>query len=144
MVRIIHEAPNRVQVRHCAQGGYIIFDWSSFAISLHEIQTLHAKALEAVVEERCFFYIADTSKVRDVFPQEVIEWWGRTWVPELRKAGLIAIVTVVPSSALAALSTRSWQAEVLDGISMLNTANLANAVGAIKILQMSHRLDEPR
>lgn len=138
MVRIIHETPNRVQARHCAEDGYIIFDWSSFAISLDEIRTLHEESLAAVVKERCLFYIADTSKVRDVFAQEVIEWWGHTWVPKLREAGLLAIVTVVPSSELAALSTRSWQAEVQDGISMLNTPNLANALGAIKILQMTH------
>lgn len=130
--RVIFEVASRVQVRHHEQDGYIVFDWSSFTIKLHEIEHAHEAALAAAQNERCLYYLADTSKVRDVLPQDVIQWWGRIWVPKLGQAGLRAIVTVTPTSALAALSTRSWQAEVIEGITVLNVPTFAQADAAIK------------
>lgn len=97
----------------------------------------HERALATAQRSGSLWYIADTSKVRDVLPQEVIQWWGRVWVPRLTQAGLRAIVTVVPSSALASLSTRSWQAEVVGGITLLNTPNFEQAVAAIRRLKAS-------
>ncbi len=130
--RVIFEVSNRVQVRHHEHDGYIVFDWSSFTIKLHEIESVHEAALATALKERCLYYLADTSRVRDVLPQDVIQWWGRSWVPKLGQAGVRAIVTVTPTSALAALSTRSWQAEVLRGITMLNVPTFAQADAAIK------------
>jgi hypothetical protein len=143
MDRLIHETPQRVQVRIRASRGYVVFDWSSFSIKLDEIEIAHRKALAAAEAERCLYYIADTSKVRDVLPQEVIAWWGSVWVPKLAKAGLRAIVTVVPGSALASLSTRSWQAGVVAGITMLNAPTLSRAKAAVELLQGAPR-HEPR
>lgn len=139
MDRLVHETPRRVKLRVCASGGYIVFDWSSFSIKLGEIMILHEKALAAARDEHALYYIADTSKVRDVLPQEVIQWWGQVWVPKLIQARLCAIVTVVPPSALASLSTRSWQAEVVGGILLSNTATFEEAVAAVQLHQAQHR-----
>jgi hypothetical protein len=132
---LIFDVTDRVQVRHHSHEGYIVFDWSSFTIKLNEIEPLHEAALAAAQVDGCLYYIADTSKVRDVLPQDVIQWWGRIWVPKLSQAGLRAIVTVTPASALAALSTRSWQAAVIEGITMMNVPTFAQADAAIKRLQ---------
>ena len=75
----------------------------------------------------CRHYVADTSKVTNVLRQDVIAWWGSTWVPALAKFGLRAVITVLPKSAVANMSTGSWQREVVGGIQMMNVASRAEA-----------------
>jgi hypothetical protein len=88
-------------VSHNRTKNYILFDWSNFNVTLAEIQAAHAKALDAARRTSCHTYIADTSRVANTLRQDVIEWWGGTWVPELARYGLRSIVTVVPDRALA-------------------------------------------
>jgi len=131
---ILYDKPGFIEVVHRAAGGYILFDWTSFMVTLEEIQELHRKALEGLHQHRCPYYVAETSKVRNVLRQEVIEWW-QGWVPKLVTGGLRAIVTVVPASAIASLSTRSWQAEINNGIVLKNVRSLAEAESSIQVLR---------
>jgi hypothetical protein len=125
---VIYTNPRYITVSYDERNQVVLFDWTNFAISLADIQELHAKALDTARKHQCYYYIAETSKVRTALSQEIIQWWGQTWVPTLVKAGLQAIVTVVPSSAIANLSTKSWQTQVVDGITMKNVTTLQEAI----------------
>jgi hypothetical protein len=128
---VLFEKPGRVVVSYDARKDYVLFDWSSFNVTLDEIQTLHQKALDGAKRHNCRTYIADTSKVRNALPQDVVGWWSGTWVPVLAGYGLRTIVTVLPTSAVANMSTTSWQRQVVDGIATINVTSLAEAESAI-------------
>src|SRR4051794_33662303 len=115
---LIFEKPGYITVTYHPTGDYVLFDWTNFMVTLGEIQTIHEKALSAARRHNCRNYIADTVQVTTTLRPEVVAWWGTTWVPVLAEFGLRAIVTVLPKSALATLSTGSWQREVVGGISM--------------------------
>jgi hypothetical protein len=131
---LIYEKPNFIQVVYYPEKNYIVFDWTDFLVTLEDIQELHTKALATAQANNCYYYIADTSKVHTVLRQEVLRWWGDVWVPRLTEAGLKP-VTVVPTSALGLLSTRSWQADVVGGITMINVKTFAEAETAVRKLQ---------
>lgn len=134
---IIYEKPHYIQVVYHPDKNFIVFDWTDFMVTLNEIKELHEKALITAQEKNCYYYIAETSKVRTVLRQQVISWWGEVWVPKLVEAGLQAIVTVVPTSTLATLSTYDWQGVVVSGIMMKNVKDFAEAEIVIKELQSS-------
>jgi hypothetical protein len=126
-VDAIYEKPGYLVISHNRAKNYILFDWTNFNVTLDEIKSAHTKALETARRTGCRTYIADTSKVANTLRQEVIDWWGSTWVPELSNFGLRSIVTVVPERALAKLSTNTWQRQVVAGIAMTNVASIAEA-----------------
>jgi hypothetical protein len=134
---LIYEKPNHIQVVYYPNENFILFDWTNFRVTLAEIRELHEKALATAQEKGCYYYIAETSKVRNILPGDVIRWWGEVWVPKLVAAGLRAIVTVVPSSTstLATLSTHDWQVVVVGGITMKNVKSFSAAKALIKTLQ---------
>lgn len=132
---IIHEIPNFIQVSYHDDKHYILFDWTDFYVTLDEIKTIHHKAFETALDKQCFYYIAETSKVKNILRPEVLTWFGSEWVPVLSKGGLKAIITVVPSSGLATLSTRDWQSGVVGTIIQKNVRNLAEAEAYILQLQ---------
>jgi hypothetical protein len=123
----IYEKPGYLVVSHNRAKNYILFDWTNFNVTLDEIRSAHDQALEAARRADCRTYIADTSRVANTLRQEVVDWWGATWVPELAKFGLKSIVTVVPERALAKLSTTTWQRQVVAGIAMTNVSSMAEA-----------------
>lgn len=133
---IIYEKPQHIQVVYHPNKNFIVFDWTDFTVTLAEIQELHEKALATAQEKRCYYYIAETSKVRNVLPQQVVKWWGQVWVPKMVEAGLQAIVTVLSTSALATRSTHAWQAEVIGGITMIDVRTFSAAEAVIKDLQL--------
>jgi len=126
-VNAIYEKPGHLVVSHNRAKNYILFDWTNFNVTLEEIRSAHSQALEAAKRTNCHTYIADTSKVANTLRQDVIEWWGGTWVPQLARYGLKSIITVVPERALAKLSTNTWQRQVVSGIAMTNVSTLAEA-----------------
>lgn len=139
---IIYEKPEFIQVSYRQDGNFILFDWTDFQVTLEEIQELHKKALAVALEKQCFYFIAETSKVRTVLRPIVVGWWTIVWVPKLLASGLKAIVTVVPDSALASLSTRQWQKDIQKwqedsqkGIFMKNVQTLAEAQVLIEEFQ---------
>lgn len=132
---LIYEKQGYIQVRYQADKDYIIFDWTNFLVTLAEITELHHKALDAARANGCWYYVAETSRVTNMLRPEVIRWWADDWVPRLNEAGLKAIITVVPSVALAAMSTHSWQAQVVGSITMLNARSLSDAEALLADLQ---------
>jgi hypothetical protein len=125
-MNIIYQKPGYLTVSHNSEKNYILFDWTNFGVSLEEIKEAHKKALDTAKISRCYSYIAETSKVKNALSQEVLAWFG-TWVPVLNQYGLKEIITVVPASAVAKLSTSSWQKNVVAGISMVNVKTLEEA-----------------
>ena len=135
----IHEIPNFIQVSFQEEKNYILFDWTNFSVSLEEIQTIHHKAFETAVEKHCMYYIAETSRVKNILRPEVLDWFAKEWVPVLSAGGLKAVITVVPLFGLATLSTRDWQANVVSQIFQKNVRNLAEAEACIALLQQESR-----
>ena len=132
---IIYEKPGYIRVYYRPDTNDIVFDWTNFLVTLEEIKELHQKALATAQEKQCFYYIAETSKVATTLRPEVIKWWADEWVATMASAGLQGIITVVPKGAIAALSTHSWQAQVINGIKMKNVKSLAEAETVIQELR---------
>ena len=137
LIMVIYGKPGIVEVSYDIVQQVIIFDWTSFLISLPDIQELHQKALETAQLKDCQYYIAETSKVITALPQEVIQWWGGTQVPKLASIGLKAIVTVVPDNAIASMSTTSWQSEVIGTVIMKNVKTLPEAFAVVHDLRLN-------
>ena len=133
---VIYHRPGIVQVTHHPVWNLIALDWDSFSISLDDLKDLHQKTLDVACEKQCYYFVAETSRVRTVFSEDCITWWVNEWVAKLSAAGLKAIVTVVPESALATMSNNAWQSEVVvAGITMKNVKNWLEALQAVKALQ---------
>jgi hypothetical protein len=130
-VTVVFEKAGYLVISYDATKDYILFDWTSFNVTLDEIKMAHQKALETAKRHNCRNYVADTSKVTNALRQDIISWWGSTWVPILAAFGLRAVITVLPKSALANMSTSSWQRQVVDGIQMINVASRADAESAL-------------
>ena len=135
---IIYENAKYIKVVYLPEKNYIVFDWVDFLIPLADIKELHEKALTAAQQNQCYYYMAQTAKVTTVLSSEIIKWWADEWVPKLIAAGIRAIVTVVPSTAIAAMSTHSWQAQVIGSITMMNAKSIDDAEAIIKQLQANH------
>jgi hypothetical protein len=119
--------PGRIVVSYNEAKDYVLFDWTSFNVTLDEIRRIHEQALAVARRHNCRNYIADTRKVTNALRPDIIAWWGTTWVPTLSRYGLRCIITVPPAGAIASMSTDSWQREVVDGITMINASSLADA-----------------
>jgi hypothetical protein len=140
---IIYEKPNYIQVVYHPEKNYIIFDWTDFLVTLEEVKELFEKAMTVTQQHKCFYYLAETSRVTTMLRPEVIKWWADEWVAKGVAAGIQAIVTVVPKTALSAMSTHSWQAQVVSGITMLNAPSLEEAEKALKELQAQPAASTP-
>ena len=123
----IYQKPGHITVSHNAAKNYILFDWQSFRVTIEEITTLHTQALDLAKQHSCYHYVAETSRVTNALRQDVVAWFGGTWMPTLAAYGLRAIVTVVPTSAIAMMSTSSWQRQTVSGIDMINVGSLVDA-----------------
>ncbi len=111
---------------------YIVFKWASFAIRLEDIQEAHARALDALQRTGATTYVAETSEVKGVLSDAILEWWGKTWMPKLVSGGLKQVITVVPKSALGRMSTKEWQAVNFGGIVTKNCRDMAEANAFIR------------
>lgn len=60
------------------------------------------------VKQGARFLIIETSKSKGVPPQDVQNWFGETLFPAFDKAGLKAMITVVPESALSRMAAKNW------------------------------------
>lgn len=135
MIQVLDEQPGIISLEYHKDRGFVVFNWTSFNIMIEDIRRIFPKALELTRQGKAYYYIAETSKVKNVLQKEIIDWWGNVWVPKLVQAGLKGIVTVVPSSALATASTNTWQAEVVNGITMKNVKSFVEAMMVVKQLQ---------
>jgi hypothetical protein len=60
------------------------------------------------VKEGAKYLIIETSKAQGVPSQATQNWFASDLFPELEKAGLKAMITVVPESTLTKMASRSW------------------------------------
>lgn len=132
---VIVEKPGYLTVSHDPAKNFILFDWESFNIPLKDIKDAHAQAQSAMVKKRCYNFVADTSKVRQALSQEIISWWEKTQFPNYVKSGLKSIVTVLPASAIANLSTKAWQSSTVNGIYIKNVKSRDEAASEIRKLR---------
>ena len=56
---VIYTNPNYVTVSYDEANHVILFDWTNFTIPLSELQKLHQKALDAMLQKQCFYFIAE-------------------------------------------------------------------------------------
>jgi hypothetical protein len=136
-IMVIHEIPNYIRVSYDESKDYVLYDWSDFQITLDQIKIAFEKALAMAKLKRCYYFVAETSKVRTILRPEVLKWWGETWMPKVEEAKIRAVVTVVPPTAVARLSNRSWQAEVVGSITMKNVSTLIEAEAFIKEMKQT-------
>ena len=54
------------------------------------------------------YLIIETSKAKGVPKQDIQSWFGDTLFPAFDKAGLKAMITVVPESALSKMAAKNW------------------------------------
>ncbi len=136
MEHVIYDKPPYVQVVHRAELNYIAVNWTDFFISLKDIQEMHHKALEFAKKNHCYYYMAETSKVKTLLTSDIIEWWS-DWVVVMADAGVKGIITVVPTHLFGQISTLKWQAEVINGIMMKNVKTVEEGETVIQELQQA-------
>jgi len=105
----IYSVPDTLDVFHDDQEKYIILKWTSFDISLEEIKKMHAEILTYAVSQRCYIFVADTSKTISALSESILKWWNDEWINTLVKNGIEMIITILPMNAKTQLSTLQWQ-----------------------------------
>ncbi len=125
---LIYEEKNCLKLFNKSNLKYILFDWESFSISLEGIKKAHQVALDNLLKNGYKTYVAETSRVKTALSQDILTWWEKEWIPKLDKNGLKLVVTVLPTTALANLSTKSWQKPVeIGNIHSKNVLSLEEA-----------------
>ncbi len=78
------------------------------------------------------YLILDTSETGGVVSQDDQAWFGEVLFPAFADAGLEAIVTVVPESAIAQLSSKGWMRTASPfGFEMYEAASVEDAARVI-------------
>jgi hypothetical protein len=85
----------------------IVVHWRNLALG--EVVRACCEAQLEKVREGARVIVVDTEDARWAPPQEIQEWFGDTLFPDLRDAGLAAIITVVPRSAVTRLASSRWK-----------------------------------
>ena len=124
---VIFEKKNFLKVFFFKEKKYVMFKWFRFGILLEDLKEAHQRALDILLSNHCYYYIAETSEVIGTLTDPVVHWWNNEWVPVLRKSGIKAIVTVVPGNILSTLSTKDWQTSDFGGIIIKNVKTLEEA-----------------
>lgn len=84
----------------------IIVEWDS--LFNNEVIKKSCLAQLEKVKGGATVLIIETSKAKGVPSQETQEWFATDLFPEFDKAGLKAMITVVPESALTKMASKSW------------------------------------
>lgn len=85
----------------------IVVHWRNLALG--EVVRACCEAQLEQVRNGARVIIVDTEDARWAPPQEIQDWFGDRLFPDLRDAGLAAIITVVPRSAVARLASSRWK-----------------------------------
>ena len=125
---IVYSKPGIVTVSVKLTDGYVFFDWKSFMIELEDLKKMHISALNAAKKYNCMHFIGNTSEVRTAMAFDLIDWFGKEWVPKLVTEGLKSVITIVPKSAIASMANKRWQREMVEGIAMVNVSDMYEAL----------------
>jgi hypothetical protein len=124
--------PGFLTITHKENPSYIYFAWENFGISLDDCVDAFARAEKAMVERGVFHIITDTANVKQPLRPEVAKWWGEVCMPSLARCGVKLIVSVVPASEAAQLSTRSSPTEVVNNIVMQKAPSVSEAESLLR------------
>lgn len=107
--------------------------WHEMHVS-SELRAALGRGLELVKKHRVEHWIADVSQVTTPTSPDDQQWIAEQG-PEFIAAGLRTIITVLPSSALAKLSTKGWQrkvGQVNAGFAMVDVGSVEEAFEVVK------------
>jgi hypothetical protein len=107
----VFEEPGIARVHWEASARAIRVEWLSFNPS-SSLRKVLARGLTECQRHHAVAWIADTRTTRGAMLLEDQEWLAKVGLGALRQAGLKAVITVTPSTALAAASNRRWQANL--------------------------------
>jgi hypothetical protein len=89
------------------QAGNVVVRWQNLASG----EVVRA-CCEAQLEQVCQgarVIIVDAAEARWMPPSETLDWIADTLFPDLRDAGLLAIITVIPRSAVTRTASTRWR-----------------------------------
>lgn len=101
-------APQLVDTEYDDELKSVIATWYNF-YAPKDLQASCQAQLKAVQEDGCKSIIVDCRQTKGVVRQEDQEWMDNYLFPEYVKAGLKAIITILPKSALSKLSTMNYK-----------------------------------
>ncbi len=123
----VYQQPNIVKVVYDATLKSLIVEWTY--LGPHKsIRPCTMAQLKAIQENRAKAIIVNTANATGVAKKEDLKWFDNYLFGELEKAGLKAIITVIPQDALTRLSASYWKnTGKTFGIEFLETATLEKA-----------------
>ena len=127
MTKKLYHQPNIVETVYEPDTKSIIAAWQN--LGPHDyLRPCTEAQLKCARQDDAKVVIVDTSKAKGVLKQEDQEWFGTYLFPKLQAAGIKAIITIVPSDALAKLTARQWTRTGQQfGVEFIDTATLQTA-----------------
>ncbi len=106
-MKTLYNKPNYVETMLDESLKCIIVTWLN--LSNGDIVTESCLAQLEEVKKGATVIIVDTYEARSVPPQDVQDWFGTTLFPAYSKAGLKAIITVIPKRPTTRLGAKRWK-----------------------------------
>jgi len=131
-LQTLYNEPGVVQASFDDANKTVIARWDVFPATGHFRPALEAQ-LDCVEKQGCQFIIVDVSKTQGVPTQEDQKWLGEVVFPGYEKAGLRAVVTIVPEDALTKLGASRWKKTGSDfNFAMFEVSSMADAEACIR------------
>jgi hypothetical protein len=126
----IHEIPGYLKVYWNATAKAVIDKWENYAVPLDDFRnSVLVKGLDHAKANGGVAWIVDSSTAKGAFSQEIQAFIGTDVFPELQKAGIKYFITVMPKSALTALTVKNYQAKAgPHGLTLVEVASEADAL----------------
>ncbi len=123
MEKVLYTQPNIVKVIYNSETKTIIARWDNLGPHDYTQRCTQAQ-LACVQRDRARVIIVDTSQAKGVLNLTDQEWFRTYLFPALEKAGLRAIITIIPREAVTKLSTQRWKRTGQQvGIEFIEVAN---------------------
>lgn len=128
---ILYEAKGICTAWYDSSKSQVGVTWHKFPGDGHFRPCLDAQ-VRAVEAERAKFVIVDVRKTTGVPTQDDQNYLVQTVFPAYKKANLLAIVTLVPESAVAKMGAKRWQSSGSQfGFKMFEAGSLDDANGLL-------------
>jgi hypothetical protein len=107
MKTILYDAPGFCHTWYESSNGCIYAKWENMLTSKH-MRPNCEEQLQAAIKFKAKAVIIDTSQSKGTPLVDDQKWFGEYLFPNMQKAGIKAIITVLPKDALAKLGAKSW------------------------------------
>lgn len=104
----------------------LVIHWHSFHDTRGVIDVMK-KGYDAVQKHRVRVWVADTQNTRGAMSDEAQAFIAES-VPKFESAGLEAVLTVTPQSAVTSMSNRRWQGQVRKDFLMQEVGSVEEAL----------------